>query len=67
MDAEQQNVQLPSRSECESNVADREGCTHKRIRHENDIGKFRFLSTRCTVRQLNKQEFKVCIMQQAIL
>lgn len=40
MDAEQQNVQLPSRSECESDVANREGCSHKRSRRENDIGKF---------------------------
>ena len=50
-DAEQQNVQLPSRSESESDVADSEDCTHKRIRHENDISKLRFLSTWCTVRR----------------
>ena len=39
-------------------MADSEGCTHKRIRCENDISKLRFLSTWCTVRQLNQQEFQ---------
>ena len=40
-------------------MADSEGCTHKRIRCENDIGKLRFLSTWCTVvRQMNQQEFQ---------
>ena len=48
-DAEQQNVQLPSRSQSESDVTDREGCTHKRIRHEDDIGKFRFLTKWCSM------------------
>lgn len=52
------NANKESNLECERDVADSDDCAHKRIRRENDIGKLRFLSTWCTVRQLNQQEFQ---------
>ena len=42
------NANKESNAECERDVADSEGCTHKRIRRENDIGNLRFLGTWCT-------------------
>ena len=42
------NANKESNAECERDVAESEGYTHKRIRRENDIGNLRFLSTWCT-------------------